>query len=886
MKKKDTIIQPPRWATRFLEWYCRPELLEDLQGDLNEYFERNVKTKGLRRARLIYCIDALKFFRPYTVRKPEFINILIHWIMIGSYIKTSARSIVRNKLFSTINIIGLAISMSVGLLMIAFLSDLSSFDRFHVKGERIYRVTERHRYLDQHPWEMASTSVAIAKRIKETIPGVEDAVILRRSFTGDARYENTTVPLDGLWADESFFNVFTFPLLQGDPSTALKEPYSVVLTETEARKIFGNTDALGKTINVKSDDSSIGKGEQGTNYVVTGVIEDLPRSSHLRFGLLASFSTKELAEKDNEHFWKWDDIWSTYVYVLLREDTAPETFLATLQKVGDQENALLKNVQMTFILQPLFDIALGKDLGNQIGPTMRASVAWVVGGLTFIVILSACFNYTNLSIARSMRRSREVGIRKVVGALKGHVLQQFISEAIIISLLALIISLVLFILLRPQFLSLSPELSDLITLQLSSTLIFYFIGLAVVVGIMAGLLPALFFSRIRAVQVLKDASSLKVFRNVAMRKVLIIVQYTLSLAFITATIIGYKQYTYFLSHDLGFSTENILNIKLYDNKANVVAKALEPVAEIKDVSRSSLVTSVGSYWGETVKYTDPQDSNNVFYNKIDERYLAIHGHTLLAGGNFAPRTEQAEESEVIVNEAFLKRFNVAGRDPVKAVGEIVSIKDKPVQIIGVVKDFHYGQVDNEIGPFMFRYADQDVDYLNVKVASTDWPATLARIEKAWKKIDPIHPLQATFYDDQIERAYSEYSAMLKVIGFLAFLAITIASMGLLGMVVFTTETRTKEISIRKVLGASERNLIYLLSRGFLFLLLLSALIALPATYYFFDKVALSGIVYRAPINITELLIGLAVVIITAFIMIGSQTLRVARSNPVEVLKSE
>jgi hypothetical protein len=229
MKKQS--MHPPRWAERFLEWYCRPALLEDLQGDLHEYFERNLKTKGLRRARLIYIMDVFKFFRSYTVRKPEFINLLIHWIMIGSYIKTSGRSIVRNKLFSGINIIGLAISMCVGLLMIAFVSDLFSYDDFHEKGERIYRVNTTDQRTDQHPFSLATSSVKAGRKIQETISGIEKVTLLRRGLGGDAKVGEATIPISGIWADEAFFSVFSFPLLQGDMKTALKEPYSIVLTE-------------------------------------------------------------------------------------------------------------------------------------------------------------------------------------------------------------------------------------------------------------------------------------------------------------------------------------------------------------------------------------------------------------------------------------------------------------------------------------------------------------------------------------------------------------------------------------------------------------------------------------------------------------------------------
>ena len=278
---------------------------------------------------------------------------------------------------------------------------------------------------------------------------------------------------------------------------------------------------------------------------------------------------------------------------------------------------------------------------------------------------------------------------------------------------------------------------------------------------------------------------------------------------------------------------------------------------------------------------------SVWLNIIDEHYLPLHQHTLLAGKNFTAKPENAIESEAIVNEQMLKRFNIGRNDPTKALGEEITLDGKNLTIVGVVKDFHYETVEDPIEPMVFRYfANTDYGYLNAKITSNDWPATFSRLEKAWQKVDKVHSLDAKFYDDQIEQAYSAFSMMIKVVGFLAFLAICISSMGLFGMVVFTTETRLKEISIRKVLGASEQKLIYLLSKGFLFLLAVAALIALPATYLFFDKVVLANFAYHQPIGFGEVVIGLVAVMSIAIIMIGSQTLRVARSNPAEVLKNE
>lgn len=868
---------PPGWAKAFIEWYCRPEIAEDLLGDLNEYFRRNLGSKGPFRAKLIYIIDTFKFFRPYTVRRPKFINLLINWIMIGSYAKTSARNLMRNKLFSTINIIGLAISMSVGLLLISFVHDMLSYDRFNENGSRIYRVVTFPDGVEGGSGEYASTSVRAGKLIQERVPGLEQATIVRNNFGGDAVVGETTVPIEGLYAEPSFLKVFTFPMIKGDPATALVAPYSIVLTEASAKKLFGDGDALGKSIRFDT-----------LEYQVTGVLKDIPRFSHIRFESLVSFSTAELQQKDNRRFLSWSSMWSNYTYLLFAEGTTESDIQAHLDEICKQENAVDVNIQRQLALQPLFDIALGRDMSNSIGPTMSITVVWVVAGLALVVILSACFNYTNLSIARSIRRFKEIGLRKVIGAGRGQVRYQFLAEAVIVSVLALFISFAIFLVLRDGFINLAPELQNIVNLELTPAMVGAFIVFAIVVGVVAGFLPALFFARVNIISALKDTSSVKVFRHVNVRRVLVVVQYTLTLAFITATFIGYKQYKYFLAFDLGFTTENVLNVRMQGNNPELLMKEFGEIPEVQKMSRSTMVPSTGNYWGGYLKYKDLADSTLVWYNTIDENYFPLHDYKFVAGQNFIARPASPEAAgEVVVNEFVIKKFNIAGNDPMKAIGEEITFDKRKYNIVGVVRDFHYGKVDNPIEPVVFMFWQGSKNgFVNLKIQSEDPVATMAKIEQAWKKIDRIHPLNAVYYKDAIQRAYAEFSVMITVIGFLSFLAISIASLGLFGMVVFTTETRIKEISIRKVMGATPGNLIVLLSRSFIWLLGISAGIALPLTYLFFESVVLTNFPFHTPIGPGELFVGLGGVLVIAFAMIGSQTLKAARTNPAEVLKNE
>ncbi|GAB3773263.1 ABC transporter permease [Spirosoma horti] len=813
--------------------------------------------------------------------------------MIGSYIKTSARNLMRNKLFSFINIVGLAISMSVGLLLIAFVLDLHSYDKFHKNGDRIYRITSVLTANHEQNGKFATTSIKAGKLIRQKVTGNgryagAEVAILHNDFSQDAQVGSATLPIKGFWADPAFFRVFTFPMLEGNPETALKDPYSIVLTETAARKLFGSKSPLGKAIKFDT-----------LNYQVTGVMKDVPFFSHINFEALVSLSTAEQLNKNNDSFQKWTSMSSNFVYLLLPETADLPSIQSQLDAIASEENRAEENTTIQLELLPLTKIVVGENLRRSeggpgsIGPHMPPVVLWLLGGLALIVILSACFNYTNLSIARAMRRFKEVGIRKAIGAGKSQVWQQFLMESIMISLAALVLSYLMFLVLRPQLINLAPEMQRMVKLELSPSRVIAFIIFSVTVGVIAGLMPALFFSKVSAMSALRNVSAPAYLKYGTLRRALVVIQYTLTLVFITTTAVGYVQYKNILAFDLGFNTENILNINMQGNKPDAFLKELSEMPEVTALSRSLIITSVGNAWGGYMTYNDSRDSALVMTNHVDENYLPLHGYKLVAGGNFRARPTTAKAvSEVIVNQQVLKRFNISTNDPQKAIGKEITFSNpqgygRKMTIVGVMKDFHYGKVDNLIGPVAFMFwTPEDRAIINAKLQSPNMLATRARIGSVWKKMDRVHPFQAEFYDEAIEEAYSEFSSLIKIIGFLSFLAISIASMGLFGMVAFTTETRLKEISIRKVMGASSASLIYLLSRSFFAQLSLSALIALPITYLFFENVVLTNFPYHTPVQIVELFVGLLVVLLIACLMIGSQTMQAAKRNPAEVLKNE
>jgi len=354
--------------------------------------------------------------------------------------------------------------------------------------------------------------------------------------------------------------------------------------------------------------------------------------------------------------------------------------------------------------------------------------------------------------------------------------------------------------------------------------------------------------------------------------------------FILAATFEYKQYQHALSFDLGYDTSNILNVRLQGNDAEQFRTELEKIPEVEMLSSSLMITSVGSYYGETAKYKDPMDSASVYFNGVDDNYITLHNHKLIAGNNFVPTLNDSASVQVIVNEEVLKRFSIG--TPEEAIGEVLEFGDDEATIVGVINNFHYGTIQSDVDPFLFQYRTDNFYQVNIKLNTPDLLTAREKVEQAWKTIDPIHPIRASFYDDRIEQTYSEYAVMIKIIGFLAFLAITIAIMGLLGMVMFTTETRMKEISIRKVLGASEKGLVMLLGRGFMWLLLIASVLAVPTTYFLFDEVVFSDISYRAPIGAFDLMAGTLFVMVLAIVAVASQTIGASRRNPATILRNE
>ncbi|MEO9872040.1 FtsX-like permease family protein [Ekhidna sp.] len=873
MKERDH--GPPRWMDRIIEFYCRKDLLEDLQGDLHEYYARNLD-KSRRKANLIFFLDILKFCRLYTIRKPKLIGQMTFFNLMQNYFKTSVRSIARNKLFSSINIVGLAVSMSIGILMITYLSQLFNYDEFHEKKELVYKIGTHYTDLDDGDViDLASTSVYIGDLLKKDYPGIEDVLTLQGWADKDFTFNDKTLQLDGIYGSESFYNLFSFEMIEGDPATALIEPYTIVLTESAVEKFFDDESPVGQVFKSGED-----------LYTITGVMKDMPSNTHLpSFEMIESFATRRQKAKDSKGFVSWGNVWNYHVYLLLEENTSIETVDNYLKEISSEENAKRDHYTLSFDLVNLAHLVPGTGKSNNIGPYINWTDINKLLVLTAIILITACFNYTNLSVARSLRRVKEVGVRKVVGASKKQVLSQFLLEAILISIIALILAFGLYLLIKPEFIR---EVVDSESVELSFRInhVLWYFTFAVLIGVFAGLLPAIILSRLKAISILKDASRLKLFKGLTLREVLIVFQFTVSMALIISATISYRQYEFSINYDLGFRSENVLNVSLRDTDLDVelLKTELEKIPEVLDISTAIMLPGTQSMYMLDVHYQE--DSLGIYYNRVDAEYLRLHEISYLVGGGF-PLERKDSLAYIVIDEKICEKFGF--EKPEDAIGEIFKNANdgRKLQVSGVMKDYQYADLQNTLGPTaLVQNYDDKAYYLNILVKSDNMIELMDKLEGAWRSVDEVHPFEAEFYDDQLQQAYAEYKTMFRLFTFLSLIAISISLMGLLGIAVFTTEARTKEISVRKVLGASEKNLIYILSKGFIIILAISSLIAIPLAYYVFDTYVLVEFRERITIGPTELLPGVLLIIFVALATIGWQTLRASKTNPADMLRNE
>lgn len=799
--------------------------------------------------------------------------------MWKNYLKVAFRNLMRYKIFSFINIFGLGVSMALSLVVITLVLDQYKYDRHNSRKDRIYRVNT----LSQKYKPTATTTMALKEVLLSEVSGVEKAARIKRGFGNMSMMDfkqDINIPITGYFADPEVLDVFELELESGNPETALVDPYSVVLTRETADKLFKNPDPLGETIKV---------GEQG-EFKVTGILKDKPgQKSHVMFEGLASFSTvPSLNAADSiaeDPLTSWSAVHEGYLYILLDAGQSTAGIEQQLQQIAKSHYAEDDPGKHDFVLQNLTEIAMGPDINNPIGPFLPRIFVIFLGALAAIVMLTSCFNYTNLSIARSLTRAKEIGIRKVTGAKRSQIFLQFISEALLTATLALAFSWIIVVLSKPYLLDL--RLVQLLRWDFSTSLEVYpyLIGFALIVGIFSGFFPAVVLSSLQPIRVLKNFSSIKLLSRFGLRKTLLVLQFAISLIFIVSAILVYRQTDLFLNKDRGFEVDHKVLVKLNQTNAEQLKAELIQQSNVVSVSAVSHIPGAGVTMGDEFKVTPEAEKYEMDYFHVDEDYLTNMGLGLLAGKNFNPQNPESNKTKILINELAVEKFGFGS--PSEAIGQVMYRGNDPTlyEIIGVVPNYIHRHMLMENAPMALFFNPDEFSQLQVNYSGSD-EAIISTLNAAWNKVNPDLKINFQFFEVEMNEMYNVFFGVLgKVVGLVAFLAITISCLGLLGMASYAAEVKTKEVAIRKSLGASVPEIALQLSMGFVKLVGIAILFGLPAAW-FVNNLWLENLAYRVNIGVGTISLSLLFIFVLTLLTVGSQALKAAFLNPSNNLRNE
>ncbi len=795
-------------------------------------------------------------------------------------IKLALRNLWKHKTFSAINLLGLALSMSVCLFILLLIQDAYSYDRFHPRSENIYRVVTTAHRINGNSEDYATSPYPFGVVAQDQMTQVDLWTPLIARFSGKMQTEDKQLNFDGLFTTPSFFNLFGFEL-EGDAKEALSAPYNLVLTDKLARKLFGDRHVLGKMIAIPG---------YSQEFRITGVLQPFPGKTHIDFEALASVATMEAENKSRNGIAEWNnwkDYYSTYNYVRLEEGADVEAIQTAMNDAARPHYSGLslesRDANYSFSLQPLRKITPGKVLSNQMGKGMPLFLVWFLTGLGLIIVLAAIFNYTNLTIAQALVRVKEVGVKKVMGASMRQVFWQFIGESVIMSWLALILGYSLMQLVKGAFNQLS--ITELLDMDLHENLQVYllFILFSTLVGLLAGLLPAITLSKTKPISILQRATNYPLMKRMGLRRVLLVTQLSFTLLFMILVTISWKQVQYALRVNFGFDRPQTLLVNLQDQPYGKAVAALNQVPGVGTHTGISIPMGTWMDASDDVRTTTDADKMGVRDYFIDDTYLDYFHISLKAGKSFQNNPAQQQEVFAIVNESFVHQFKLG--DPHEAIGKPLILGDSTrVSILGVVEDFPFKPANYKMEPLLLRYDPGRIGYLMLDVNSNDIPGTLLALGNAWKKLDDQNAFSAEFYDQTIRSNFNNMMDLTRIVALFAILGLVITSMGLMGMAIYNVETKAKEVSIRKLLGATSGELIVFLTKGYVYLIAVALLIAIPVGIILGAQI-LQMFVDRIPWGVNVFLPGILIVSILTLGTIGTQTWKAAFRNPVDSLRN-
>lgn len=794
--------------------------------------------------------------------------------LLPNYLKIALRNLKRNPIYSFINIFGLSIAISCCVLVLLFILQEFSYDKFHEDADDVYRVVKT-RQDSEGAYYSARSQVPLGPGIKAAFPEVEKSVRFWRSFQPVLGYENNYFNENKLFfTDPEVFDLFTFEFLRGNPTTALAQPGTIVLTESMANKYFGDANPIGKTIKYS------GYPEGELELTVTAIIEDLPVTTHLDFNFLVSMHDIT-TEREN---------WGSHKPIWLYAKLTPNTQIAQLEdklsaldneRVGNEPDSPFNNIVH---LEPIRSVHLYSEFEGGFKPGGTISYVYIFSSLALFILLIGCVNFVNLATARGMTRAREVGVRKVIGAQQSQLVNQFLGESILLSILAGVIGIILAKALLPFFNDvggLSINFGDL----KKPSAILGFIALLAIIGIAAGAYPSLFMARFKPVSVLKTKIQ-SGNKGAFLRKSLVVLQFSISVILIISTLVMHKQLSFIQQKNLGFNKEHLFVVPYTLNEEEFVTR-MNSRSDILGVTVSQRVPVNDINYDSRGFQIPGQDVVKRFQNyPVDEYFLPTYEMNLVAGKNFSPDLTQ-DTSNFIINERAAKVLGWS--TPSEAIGEILAWDDSNPDgtIIGVVEDFHTTSLYDEVDPVVLSNPAGDYwkTFITLRIASTDISTTITEIEDAWKNTTPEGAFYNFFVDESLVQMHERDSKLQELFSFLSLLAILISSLGLFGLTSFMIVKMQKAIGIHKILGANHAQVIHLISKNFLILVALGFLIAIPIAWYGVSQ-WLNKFAYRVGFGIEEIAVSAIIVIASMIITIGFQTYKASVSNPVNSLKSE
>ena len=874
MSRTDKHIIPPQCLVKLLRFLLKDEYLEEIEGDMEERFLDNLEQFSANKAKRLYAWDTLKLFHPMLIRELKRDYRLNHMAMFRNYFKIGWRNLLKHKGYSLINVLGLTLGITGAILIFTLVKYHLSFDTFHAKVERIYRVTTE--FHQEEISREANVPQPIGKALRNDHTFAEkiamvysdsDWLVSVPSSAEDKKFKETVA-----FAEPEFFDILDFPLVQGDKNTILTEPNTAIITERIAKKIFGDQDPINQMIHLQNK----------WDFRITGVLQDLPVNTDRRDEIYLSYNNLK-----DYNAWLAGDSWQgvsggMHCFMLLKPDVRPsevdEAFPGLSEKYYDERDAEIYQ----FKLQHISDIHFNPDLGGY----LAKKNLWALSLIGLFLIITACVNFINLATAQALRRAKEIGVRKVLGGKRGQLFWQFIAETALITMLALIVAFALSQLALPYVNQLLDIQLQINIFQDVYLLIFLPILLLVVI-LLSGSYPGLIMAGFQPVMALKGKLSQKHAGGFSLRRGLVVAQFVISQLLIIGTIVIANQMRYARQTDMGFTKDAIVMLPVPEkekSKLSAFDSEVSQLAGVEKIAFCSRAPASESWASVTVHFGSRTEEENfdITVKAGDHQYVPTFNLQLVAGRNFQPSDTVRE---FLLNETAVRRFGERSPGDVIGKGMQIGLNNSVGTIVGVVKDFHNRSFHETIAPLCITTSTKWYSNCAVKINPTNLQPTLSALETSWKEVFPDYVFEYVFLDEQIARFYETDNMIFRLIQIFASIAIIIGCLGLYGLVSFMAAQKTKEVGVRKVLGASLHSILWLFGKEFTGLLILAFVIAAPLAWWVMQN-WLENFTYRIEIGVGIFVLAIAATFLVAMLTVSFQSIRAALASPIDSLRSE